>query len=131
MTQLRTRVDPVTGVVVEDPPIRDFASTMLDLGNGKTNKEMSEALWDLIDKVTQTGKKGTLSLTLTVEPMSKADGGPVTVKDEIKLRPPEFPRIPTVAYVDENGNLSRNNPYQPEIEGLKTIPDNQRNVRSI
>ena len=117
----RRRTDPLTGEVIEDPPIRPFADWLQEQSSGKTHDELSEALWDLVQGVQDTGKKGTLTLTVIVEPMPKTEGHVLVINDEIKLRLPEFPRDASVAYVDKFGNLVRNNPAQPELSGLRDV----------
>ena len=81
---------------------------------------MSESLWDLIARVQETGKKGHLILGISIEPM-KGDESVLVVSDEIKLKLPEFPRKPSVFYADRNGNLTRSNPNQPELTGLRDV----------
>jgi len=131
--QVRTRIDPVTGAVEEVAPeeIRDFCSILMELEKGQTHRDLSEAMYDLVAQVSDVKKKGTLSLLLTVEPLDKSEGGPVVVRADVKACPPKPPATNTVLYVDPKGNLSRSNPFQPELEGLRVIPDETKNVRSI
>ena len=117
----RRRTDPTTGEVVEDPPIRPFADWLPEQSSGKTHDELSESLWDLVRRVQETGKKGSLELLIVVEPMKKTDGQVLVINDKIKLRLPEFDRDASVAYVDKFGNLCRNNPLQPELTGLRDV----------
>lgn len=116
----RRRTDPITGEVVDDPAVRPFADWLREQSSGKTHDEMSESLWDLIARVQETGKKGQLILSISVEPM-KGDESVLVVSDEIKLKLPEFPRKPSVFYADRNGNLTRSNPNQPELTGLRDV----------
>jgi hypothetical protein len=121
----------VTGVTVEDPDIRDFAATLMELDKGKLHKDCSEGLWDLIRSCEELKKTGSLTLTIMMKPMDTSDGSPMVMYGEVKLKLPVPPSSPTVMYVDEQGNLSRNNPYQPELEGLRVITEEHRNTRSI
>ena len=116
----RRRTDPTTGEVVDDPAIRPFADWLREQSSGKTHDEMSESLWDLIARVQETGKKGHLILSISIEPM-KGDESVLVVSDEIKLKLPEFPRKPSVFYADRNGNLTRSNPNQPELTVLRDV----------
>jgi len=118
----RTRTDPVTGEVNESPVIRPFADWLREQSRGRTHEELSEALWDLISRVEETHKKGSLTLTLSIEPL-KENKDMLAVTDEIKLKLPEFDRPGSIAYVDHDGNLSRNNPNQPELTGLRAVED--------
>ena len=111
----RRRTDPLTGEVIEDPPIRPFADWLHEQSSGKTHDELSEALWDLVQRVQDTGKAGSISLTLHVG----FDGnGRVSTKDEVKLKLPEFNRPATAFFVDKHGNASRRDPNQPELPNI-------------
>jgi len=116
----RTRTDPITGEVNESPVIRPFADWLREQSRGRTHEELSEALWDLISRVDETHKKGSLTLTLYIEPL-KADPAMLVVTDEIRLKLPEFDRPGSTAYIDHDGNLTRQNPNQPELTGLRAI----------
>jgi hypothetical protein len=110
--QLRRHLDEATGEVVEDPTPREFASVLMELSGGKTHDELSAALYDLVQRVAETGKKGSLDLRVTV---SQLDNGAVEMADEIKLRLPEFPRRPTLFFQDRTGNVTRSNPQQSTL----------------
>jgi len=122
MASTRTHVNERTGEVNNDPHVRPFADWLRDQSQGATHDELSEALYDLVARVGDTGKKGTLTLTISVEPM-KGDESILVVSDEIKLRLPEFPRKPSIFYTDGEGNLCRTNPDQPELSGLREVPN--------
>lgn len=105
----------------DGPHIRPFASWLQEQSGGKTHDELSEALHDLVARVRDTGKKGTVSLTVSVSTM-KGDLDVLVVTDEIKLRLPEHDRKPSLFYRDDHGNLSRKDPNQLEFEGLREVP---------
>jgi len=127
MTTLRQRVDPRTGEVNVSPHIRPFADWLVEQAGGKTANELSESLWDLVARVGDTHKRGSLMLTITVEPM-KENPDVLVISDEIKLKLPEFNRPGSVAYVDHNGNLTRENPNQPALSGLQVVEPINRKV---
>ncbi len=105
----------------DDPHIRPFAAWLQEQSGGKTHIELGEALHDLIAKVRDTGKGGTLTLTVKVKPL-KDDIDVLIVQDEIKLNLPEHDRKASMFYPDANGNLSRKDPRQLEFEGLREVP---------
>lgn len=115
----RRHIDPVSGEVIDDPEIRPFAAFLQE--RAMTHEELSEGLWDLVARVTETGKKGTLTLVVTVETDKKA-GNVLIVSDEIKLKLPEHDRPGAIYWADRNGNLARNDPRQPELDGLRVLP---------
>lgn len=105
----------------DDMFVRPFADWLREQSNGKTHDELSEALHDLVARVRDTGKKGTVSLTISVATM-KGDLDVLVVSDEIKLRLPEHDRKASLYYPDKNGNLTRNDPNQLQFEGLREVP---------
>ena len=107
-----------TGEIIDDVEIRPFSDVLKELGEGSTESELSEAFWDLIQRVVETTKAGTLTLTISVG----LDGRDrLTVKDEVKLRLPEFSRPVTSFFMDKAGNASRRDPNQPEIPGVSDL----------
>lgn len=104
-----------------DIVIRPFADWLTEQAKGRTHAELGEGLHDLIARVQDTGKKGTITLTVTVEPMKK-DASLLVVSDEIKLKLPEHDRPAAVFYADKNGNLTRDNPDQLTFESLREVP---------
>ncbi len=105
----------------DDGTVRPFADFFREHGNGRTHDEMSDVLRDLIAKVKDTGRKGSLTLTITVEPMKK-DDRMVIVSDSLRVRLPEHDRPTAVWYVDRSGNLTRNDPNQMTFETLREVP---------
>lgn len=104
-----------------EPVIRPFSDWLREQSHGKTHEEMGEGLYDLVQRVLDTGKKGTLSLTITVAPMDK-DVSVLVVSDEIKLRLPEHDRKASLFYPGKDGNLSRTDPGQLTFESLREVP---------
>jgi len=101
--------------------IRPFADWLTEQAKGRTHAELGEGLHDLIARVQDTGRKGTITLTVTVEPMKK-DASLLVVSDEIKIKLPEYDRPSGVFYADKNGNLTRDNPDQLAFESLREVP---------
>lgn len=92
---------------------KPFASWLLEQAGGKTESELTDSLRDLVARVVDTGKKGTLQLTITVEPL-KNDPSILVVSDEIKLKLPEHDRKPSMFW-PKDGQLLRNDPNQRSI----------------
>lgn len=104
-----------------EPEIRPFATWLIEQSGGKTHEELSAALYDLVGRVRDTGKKGSLSLTVNVGPL-KGDIDVLVVDDEIKLRLPEHDRKASLFYPDKDGNLTRRDPNQLSFESLAEVP---------
>jgi hypothetical protein len=104
----------VTSPPHDDTHARPFAAFLREQAGGKTHDELSDALRDLVARVQDTGKKGSLSLTVNVEPL-KGDTDTLVIKDEIKLKLPEHDRKASLFFVNDDGNLTRDNPNQPQL----------------
>lgn len=111
----------MTDTTTEDRHIRPFADWLRDQSNGETHDELTEGLNDLIARVRDTGKKGTLVLTVKVSTL-KDDNNILHVTDEIKLNLPEHDRKGSVFYADDENNLVRNDPRQLTFESLREVP---------
>ena len=108
--------------MTDSPHIRPFADWLRDQARGTSHEELSEGLRDLVAKVKDTGKKGTITYVVTVEPMPKSDGNALLVSDEIKIKLPEFAREASLFFADDDGNLVRNDPRQLAFESLREVP---------
>lgn len=97
----------------DDDP-KPFSSWLIEQAGGKTETELTDGLRDLVNRVQDTGKKGTLQLTVTVAPM-KEDPSMLVVSDEIKLKLPEHDRKASIFWTDDDGNLLRNDPNQRSL----------------
>jgi hypothetical protein len=77
-------------------------------------------LHDLVQRVADTGRQGSLVLTISVQPMKGADNGALMVSDAIKLKLPEHDRKASI-FFSHDGNLRRTDPHQLAFEGLRTV----------
>jgi hypothetical protein len=104
-------------VANNDP--RPFADWFLEHRKGHPHREMGLRLRELAEAVEETGKPGTLTLTIKVEPM-KGGGPALVVSDKIALKAPED-RPGAVNFVDKNGDLIRNDPNQMSISDIRDV----------
>ncbi len=104
----------------DEPVIRPFADVLRELSRGSSHDELSEALHDLIDRVRDTRKVGTLVYSIKVGPLKGTEDALVVV-DQIKMKLPEHDRENSIFYADKHGNLSRNDPNQPMFESLVEV----------
>jgi hypothetical protein len=115
-----TEPDPDDDIVV-----RPFADWLREQAKGATHEELGDGLHDLIARVRDTGKAGSLQLTISVKLLEKANpDGPLLIADEIKLRLPEHDRPTSIFYTDSDGNPVRNDPQQLAFESLREVPSN-------
>lgn len=117
---------PATETAAEDKVIRPFAATLREIGAGKAHDRLSEQLHDLIAGITETGKKGSLEIKLTVEPVSKGD---VSTLLFVLSSTPKIPQGAdsqprSVFFVDKAGNPTRNDPtYEQGQLPMRVVGD--------
>lgn len=92
---------------------RPFADILLDLNKGRTHAELSTALQRLVAAVADTGKKGSIGLTVTVSP-SKSEA-PFEIVDNVVIKLPAANRRASLFYADDDHNLTRTDPHQPTL----------------
>lgn len=98
----------------DDRTVRPFAAVLQDVAAGKLHAQLSDKLAELTEAVRATGKKGTLQLTITVEPVKKSNTGVLSVTGRTVAKVPEGDDAnpSSVFFTDADGNLTRNDPQQ-------------------
>lgn len=104
----------------DDTVVRPFADWLREQSGGTTHDELGDGLHDLVARVRDTGKKGSVSLTITVAPLN-GDADVLVVTDEIRLKLPEHDRKASLFYPDAQGNLTRTDPGQLTFESLREV----------
>lgn len=120
----------------------DFAS-LLAMIRPATVREMGDEMRTLVRKIRDTGKGGSISLTLTIKPLD-GETDVLAVNDEIRVKAPEHPRKGSLAFPDDEGNLSRTDPNtmplfdeqlrSPAFEredDVRTMPDHDARTGEI
>lgn len=100
------------------PRIRPFADFLAEHNNGAGHNLAGEKLHELVAAVRDTGKKGSLTLTLSIEAMD--EDTLVTVID-VATKVPKPPSKAAVFFVTDDGNLSRSDPKQTHLP-LREVP---------
>lgn len=91
-----------------------FTDFLRQIRKGRVVDDATVKLADLVKAVTEHGKSGTLTLTLTISPQS-GDKGLVTVTPSLSAKKPE-PSMPNaIFFVDGEGGLSREDPNQGDF----------------
>ncbi|WP_018135422.1 hypothetical protein [Acaricomes phytoseiuli] len=102
----------------EEKFARPFADFLQD--QARAHGELTDGLHDLIAAVEDTGKPGTLTLKIKVEP-DKGGAGVLRVSDTVTVTKPAHDRPRRIYYKDKAGNLSRTDPNQLELSGLRDV----------
>ena len=92
-----------------------FPETILQINNGATVAELSEALGKVVAAVRLAGKSGSITLTLKVAPASKRSTDVLMVESQVRLKLPEPERGVSIFYATDDNRLVRNDPKQQQL----------------
>lgn len=101
--------------------VRPFADVLSEVNKGLVADEAATRLAELVAAVRETGRKGTLKLTIEVAPFSGNDDI-VKVSGSVDLRAPRAEPPASIFYPDDSGNLSRNDPNTLPIFRDSDVP---------
>lgn len=106
--------------------IRTFNSTVSTLRYGTLGDELTDKLRDLVANCAATGRPGAITLTLSLKP---GKGGQIEVFDEIKVKLPKEEKGSTLMFATPENNLSRDDPRQLQLDGLRTVDQDTGELR--
>lgn len=96
---------------------RSFAEEVAALARGTLNDEATLALADLVAAVSALGKKGSLSVVLTVEPTGSA-GRTLTIAGSVKVKAPLPDPEVSIRFVGDAGTLHLDDPFAKPLPGI-------------
>ncbi len=108
-----------------DPHIRPFAAVLQEIDHGHVHTNLSAALRDLVDAVKDTGKKGTLGLTITVKPIKPGQVDILDIVADVKLDAPKPTPPSTMFFTDRTGNLTREDPNGQQLQLPLRVVENK------
>jgi hypothetical protein len=108
-----------------------FQETIVQINNGAAVAELSDALAKVVAAVRETGKSGSISLTLKVAPASKGTTDVLLVESQVKTKLPETERGMTVFYATDNNLLVRNDPKQQMLPLRVVEFDQPRDLKEV
>lgn len=94
-----------------------FESMLRDLRQGEASCDINRALEDLTRRCQDTGKSGTLTLTVTINPKGN---GRCLIDDKISTKAPVTHQESTLFFIGAEGELSRRDPKQLRLEDLRS-----------
>ena len=103
--------------------MRAATDQLRDIRAGEMVEELTEQLAQVVNAVLATGKKGNLTLKLSVDPASKGDAV-VTITDDIKVTIPREKKAGTLMFALPSGTLQRQDPRQTELK-LEAAPKSE------
>lgn len=92
-----------------------FTDTLRDIRGGEVIDELTIAFRELVQRVSETGQSGSLTLTLKCKRASKGSGNTLVIADDIKLKLPTNEKGETILFATPDGDLQRNDPRQPSL----------------
>lgn len=98
--------------------MKPFTDTLHQLRFGTLADDLTKALHELTAKCADTGRAGSLTLQISLKP---GKGGQIEVFDDIKLKLPKEERGSSIMFATPEGNLTREDPRQMQIDGLRTV----------
>jgi hypothetical protein len=95
--------------------MRLITDVLRDIRKGRPVEEATMALADVVRAVDETGKEGSVTITLKIKP-AKHGGPEKTLIAEVKSKKPIADIAPAVFFSDQDGDLHRVDPNQEEME---------------
>lgn len=105
-----------------------FDEWVRDHARGTLNGELTMALADVVQQVTELDKSGTLTVKLSVTPMGpggRVGARTVLITSDITARPPKAAGESSIFYVGEEGGLFRDDPYNVRLPGAAVPADTE------
>lgn len=101
----------------------EFAAFLVNHLGGRSHEQIGTEMHDLLAAVNEHGRKGSLTITVTVEPpKGHVDGSPLAIAIESALKAPKAAAPPSIYFVDNDGNATRNDPRQTAAFELRDLP---------
>jgi hypothetical protein len=98
-----------------------FLPTITDMRDGTLPDDLNDALANVLAHVRATGRKGSLTLTLTIKPASKGSVATLFLDAAIVEKLPKAEHPSSIFYANDHGGLSRRDERQPELSGLRSV----------
>lgn len=104
---------------------RPALDILAELRRGRLSAELTESLGELITACQDTGKKGTLTLKITIEPDKVEDFETPRIKvtDQIGVARPKRSVQPSTFFLTDDGRPVRRDPNQDEFPSLREVAD--------
>ena len=106
----------------QQPQPAEFAAFLVGHLGGRTHEEIGTELHQLLEAVKAHGKKGSLTITVVIEPPSNGvEGAPLPIGIEYAAKAPKAAAPKNLYFLDDEGNPTRQDPRQMALD-LRTAP---------
>lgn len=101
----------------DDGQLKPFAATLHEIGNGKFTARLAAQVAEVTQAVRETGKKGSITIKLEIEPVKKNSSGALNVSGSSVAKAPEGSDATTssIFFADDHGNLTKDDPRQQQL----------------
>ena len=103
---------------IQNPKLN--ASALIDsLDNGDVSYELACKTQEVVRAVKETGKAGSISLTIKISPMAKFGAAAVAIMANIKQSIPQREYKQTIKFAQDDGTLVGDDPNQRKFEEIE------------
>ncbi len=114
--------NPDTGEITETAPVAAFLASHL---NGRTEEELSTEFHTLLEAVRAHGKKGSMTITIVVEPPANGvESAPLPIGVESAVKAPKPTPVKSLYFLDDDGLPVREDPRQLAMD-FRSAPATQ------
>lgn len=105
-----------------------FAQWMHEHRGGSFHSELSVKLSEVLSAVVDTQKPGELKITIKIKP----SGNQLLFVDTVSTNVPEHDKeLSLFFYDDDTGAVSKDDPRQLRIEGLRRLPNRHEDFQAV
>lgn len=97
----------------------DALELIRNIDRGNVAFELSKKLAEVVRAVSETGKRGSVSITLDIEPMPKFGSAATAIKPKINANLPAPTLKQTVKFARPDGTLSGDDPNQSTFSEIE------------
>lgn len=108
--------------------MKPFVDTLNAIRYGALASELTDELQALVLACRETNKSGEITLKIKLK-MGKA--GQLEILDEVKVKAPAFDRSSTIMFIADGGVLTREDPRQPQLTGLREVDTSTGEIREV
>lgn len=102
-----------------------FVKMLTELRGGEIEALASEKMREMLAAIAEHGGKGTLAVSFEV---SRTEHGHIEVKPKVKMTKPEPAMRKGIFWMTEDGELTRRDPNQADIEDLPGVKRPPRTI---
>ena len=125
-TKIETKSDPSNEPAMSLS--NGFALLLANQRDGDCLRDASEKLTELVQKMRERLRPGSITLKITISPANGAKV--VTITDEITVKMPKEDKEATLMFTSEDGSLTRKNPDQKELV-LREVPKTDAPLKEV